>query len=169
MYKNVLVPIDGSATATRGLCEAIKFAKNQGATIRLFHMMVERVLDCGYGVGTYGAELVASAREEGQHIMAEAQRLARSEGVEPETVLVDSMGDTAAASIIEQARKWPADLIVMGTHGRHGVVRLAIGSDAECVLRKAPVPILLVRNILQEDHPINQNDGSDASTHLAYA
>jgi nucleotide-binding universal stress UspA family protein len=43
------------------------------------------------------------------------------------------------------ARQWRADLIVMGTHGRRGMSRLAMGSDAELVVRSTPVPVLLVR------------------------
>ena len=45
----------------------------------------------------------------------------------------------------EQARQWPADLIVIGTHGRRGVGRMLLGSDAEQIVRTAPVPVLLVR------------------------
>jgi nucleotide-binding universal stress UspA family protein len=47
--------------------------------------------------------------------------------------------------IVEQAEQWPADLLVMGTHGRRGLRRLALGSDAEMVVRGARVPVLLVR------------------------
>jgi len=48
--------------------------------------------------------------------------------------------------IVEQATQWPADLIVIGTHGRRGVNRMLLGSDAEQVARMAPVPVLLVRS-----------------------
>jgi len=47
--------------------------------------------------------------------------------------------------ILEQAKGWHADVIVMGTHGRRGIFRLAMGSDAEQVVRGATVPVLLVR------------------------
>jgi nucleotide-binding universal stress UspA family protein len=47
--------------------------------------------------------------------------------------------------VIEQAKAWGADLIVIGTHGRRGVGRLLLGSDAEQIVRMAPVPVLLVR------------------------
>jgi nucleotide-binding universal stress UspA family protein len=47
--------------------------------------------------------------------------------------------------VVEQAVKWRADLIVIGTHGRRGVGRLLLGSDAEQIVRTAPVPVLLVR------------------------
>ncbi|MEJ8823613.1 universal stress protein [Variovorax humicola] len=51
-----------------------------------------------------------------------------------------------AELVAAQASKWPADIIVLGTHGRHGVGRLLFGSGAEAVLRGAPVPVLLVRD-----------------------
>lgn len=47
--------------------------------------------------------------------------------------------------ILDEARTWPADLIVMGTHGRRGISHLALGSDAELVIRESPVPVPLVR------------------------
>jgi nucleotide-binding universal stress UspA family protein len=45
-----------------------------------------------------------------------------------------------------EVAEWPADLIVLGTHGRRGVGRMLLGSDAEQVLRTATVPVLLVRS-----------------------
>jgi nucleotide-binding universal stress UspA family protein len=47
--------------------------------------------------------------------------------------------------IVENAKKWRADLIVMGTHGRRGITRVVMGSDAEGVVRNTPVPVLLIR------------------------
>lgn len=60
-------------------------------------------------------------------------------------VLLESIGGRAADLIVDQAKQWNADLIVMGTHGRRGLRRLALGSDAELVVRSASVPVLLVR------------------------
>jgi nucleotide-binding universal stress UspA family protein len=54
------------------------------------------------------------------------------------------MGPVGAV-IAEYAEMWPADLIVIGTHGRRGIRRLVMGSDAEYVVRTTPVPVLLVR------------------------
>ena len=54
------------------------------------------------------------------------------------------MGPVGAV-IAKYAEQWPADLIVLGTHGRRGIRRLVMGSDAEYVVRTARVPVLLVR------------------------
>jgi nucleotide-binding universal stress UspA family protein len=59
---------------------------------------------------------------------------------------LESIGGSAGNLIVEQAHKWGADLIVMGTHGRRGIRRLALGSDAEVVLRSTTVPVLFVRS-----------------------
>ena len=68
----------------------------------------------------------------------------RSAGVRPETVLVENVGGRVADEIVWQAKRWKADLIVIGTHGRRGLQRALLGSDAELVARYSPVPVLLV-------------------------
>jgi nucleotide-binding universal stress UspA family protein len=66
--------------------------------------------------------------------------------VAAKTILVESIGPRRVADIIiQQARKQRADAIVIGTHGRRGLSRLVMGSDAEEVVRTAPVPVTLVR------------------------
>ena len=61
-----------------------------------------------------------------------------------ETELVENAAGRVADVIVEHAKRWRADLIVMGTHGRRGFNRLLIGSNAELVVRHSPVPVLLV-------------------------
>jgi nucleotide-binding universal stress UspA family protein len=56
------------------------------------------------------------------------------------------MQGRVADVVVEEAAKSGCDLIVMGTHGRRGFSRLALGSDADLVVRSSPVPVLLVRN-----------------------
>jgi nucleotide-binding universal stress UspA family protein len=63
-----------------------------------------------------------------------------------EQKLIETLGGRTADEIVREAKQWPADLIVLGTHGRRGLKRLAMGSDAEMVLRLAPVPVLMVRD-----------------------
>ena len=78
-------------------------------------------------------------------VLSNAEGRVRERGLSAEAVLQECWGRRASDVIIEQAEQWPADLIVMGTHGRRGLHRLALGSDAEKVARGAPVPVLLVR------------------------
>jgi nucleotide-binding universal stress UspA family protein len=60
-------------------------------------------------------------------------------------VLVECYARRTSEVVCEQANAWHADLIVVGTHGRRGVRRMMLGSDAEQIVREAPVPVLVVR------------------------
>ena len=147
MYKKILVPIDGSPTSNLGLSEAIKLAKNQGAKLRLIHSVDEYTAMSSADVMAYANtdDLLESMRQGGKMIIEKAEALAKRNGVAPESVMIESFGGRAAEFIVAQAKKWGADLIVLGTHGRRGVKRLVMGSDAEQVVRTSPVPVLLVR------------------------
>ena len=145
MYTNILVPIDGSDTASRGLEEAIPLAKALGSRIRLVHVVNELIF-AGGDSGIYASDLMVSLRDGGKSLLAQAAARVRRAGVVADTVMIESIGAPAADFIVEQARRWPADLIVMGTHGRRGLLRVAMGSDAENVVRIASVPVLLVRS-----------------------
>jgi nucleotide-binding universal stress UspA family protein len=147
MYGNILVPVDGSETSARGLDEAIKIAGELGSRIRLVHVMNELIF--GGGEGIYASDFIVSLRNGGQSLLAQAAARVRQQCVEADTVMIESMGASAADFIVDHARLWPADLIVMGTHGRRGLVRVAMGSDAERVVRIASIPVLLVRSRAQ--------------------
>jgi len=147
VYQRILVPIDGSPASNLGLNEAIKLAKDQGAKLRLFHLVDEYVAVPSIdGTALYAGDLFEALRQSGKKIIDKAQALARRKGLAPESVMIESFGGRAADFIVEQARKWRADLIVLGTHGRRGVRRLVMGSDAEQVIRATRVPVLLVRS-----------------------
>lgn len=145
MYSKILVPVDGSETSTAGLNEAVRLAKIHGSQLRLMHIVNEFVLDCTYTAGVFVDNLFDSLRKGGQAILDAAESVAVAQGIRPTCVLVESIGGIAADLILEQAKDWQADLIVMGTHGRRGIFRLAMGSDAEQVVRGAKIPVMLVR------------------------
>jgi nucleotide-binding universal stress UspA family protein len=144
MYDKILVPHDGSETSTCGLNEAIKIAKSQGSRIRLLHIVHEFVFEYTYSPGMYTSTVIESLREGGKAILNQAETLLRKEGIAAECILIEAIGGRAADLILEQAKEWLADLIVMGTHGRRGLLRVALGSDAEEVVRASQVPVLLV-------------------------
>jgi nucleotide-binding universal stress UspA family protein len=145
LYKRILVPLDGSLPSRRGLDEAIRIAKFTGATLRLVHVVNELTVEPAYLPLLKYDQLLAGLREQGNAVLGEAIALVRNAGVTCESALLETMGAQAAQAIVKQARDWPADLIVMGTHGRRGLRRLALGSDAEIVMRHSPAPLLLVR------------------------
>ena len=143
MYERILVPVDGSPTSSRGLDEAIKLAKLTSAHLRLVHVVDGLTFATGYEV--YTGDLVGLMKEAGEKILGAALARAKAGGVVAETYLHEAFGGRVSDVIVEQARVWNADLIVLGTHGRRGVRRLLIGSDAEQILRAASVPVLLAR------------------------
>ncbi len=148
MYAKILVPVDGSETSKRGLREAIKLAKNQNSQLVLFHIVNEFVLDYTFSAELYADQLLESMRTQGQAVLDQMAALVRQQGLQPECILMESIGGAAGDLIVAQAKQSSVDLIVMGTHGRRGLRRLAVGSDAEAVIRSAPVPVLLVRDEL---------------------
>ena len=150
MYCKILVPVDGSETSTRGLNEAIKIAKAQGSQLRLVHIVNEFIFDSTDAPGLYSESLIETLVKGGREVLAIAEQAAQREGVKAGTVLIESIGGVAADLILAQAKQWQPDLIVMGTHGRRGLARLALGSDAEQVVRAAMVPVMLVRGVVEQ-------------------
>jgi nucleotide-binding universal stress UspA family protein len=146
MYQRILVPVDGSPTSDRGLQEAIRLARLTGGRLRLLHVVDDLsfalAMDAYAG---YSGEWMEALREGGRQVLANAKALATAAGLEAETVLYDSVEGRVHELAVAEAQKWPAEVIVIGTHGRRGVGRLVLGSSAEYVLRLSPVPVLLVR------------------------
>lgn len=145
MYKKILVPVDGSDTAARGLEEALRLAKSQGSALRLLHVVDDLPAYASAEAAVLTKELLEAMHARGRQILAEAEQSARRQGVAAEAVCTDVTGQPVGEAIVAAARAWPADLIVLGTHGRRGLKRLVLGSDAELVVRASPVPVLLVR------------------------
>ena len=145
MYKRILVPIDGSPASNRGLEEAIQLAKDQSAALRLLHVLNEWLIVSPDSTGANPGALEEALRAAGDVLLNEADARARSAGVTATTALVQQMGAPVGAAIVRHAEEWPADLIVCGTHGRRGVRRLVLGSDAEYILRHTRIPVLLLR------------------------
>ncbi|HLE65996.1 MAG TPA: universal stress protein [Burkholderiales bacterium] len=145
MYKRILVPIDGSSSSRRGLREAIRLAKNQKARLCLLHVVEELFIAQTGEAVIFAEDMFKAMRASGRAILSRAAAAARKRGVRARTVLVESIAMPAADVIVREARKWKADLIVIGTHGRRGLRRVVMGSDAEQVVRNAPAPVLLIR------------------------
>ena len=146
MYKRILVAIDGSATSLRGLNEAIHVAKDSGAKLLLVHVLNALILESEVASTAYYQALADALRSTGWKILEHAATAVRDSGVPFDQKLIDKIGAHAAEEIIAVAKDWQADLIVLGTHGRRGLKRLVMGSDAELVLRRSPVPVLMVRD-----------------------
>jgi nucleotide-binding universal stress UspA family protein len=146
MYKRILVPIDGSSTSAAGLKQALLLARDQHAKLKLLHVIDEfRVFATPDG-GLNAGAIISALKRGGREVLRRAARRAAASGVKPEAAMVENLSGRVADIVVDQAKRWRADLIVMGTHGRRGVNRALLGSDAELVVRQAPAPVLLVRS-----------------------
>ena len=85
-------------------------------------------------------------RSYGEKVLADAVKRAAESGVSSGSSVREVVGERVSDVIVDEATKAGCELIVMGTHGRRGVSRVALGSDAENVLRSSSIPVLLVRS-----------------------
>jgi nucleotide-binding universal stress UspA family protein len=145
MYERILVPVDGGATSQRGLEEAIALAKRLGSTLHLLNVVDARLLIAEVSAFAPPGQLLDDWRAAGEKLLADAVALARSRGITADSALLCDPGLRVCDLILKEAASADVGLIVMGTHGRRGLSRLTLGSDAELVLRESPVPVLLVR------------------------
>lgn len=145
MYQKILLAIDGSITSSKALEEATQFALDQGARLRLVHVLDVVPINWGIEYQIDMTALLEATRNTAEQILERATKQIQNAGVPVEAALLDSEGRRISTVISEAAKNWPADLIIIGTHGRRGFDHMLMGSVAEGVLRTATVPILLVR------------------------
>jgi nucleotide-binding universal stress UspA family protein len=149
MFKRILVAVDGSPASNAGLKSGITFAEDQRAVILAVHIIDDGTLPVDFEGSIYPPHFVdlyyGAADKTGRKILDRAAAAAGRRGVRVEPVILRSRGKTVADVVIAQARKLKADIIVIGTHGRRGLERMLMGSDAEDVVRRASIPVLLVR------------------------
>ncbi len=143
-YKRILVPLDGSTTSNAGLKEALKLAKAGKGRLRLLHVVDDTVLFRMAEPGVDLGSMLDELRRYGKQVLQAAARKAAAQKVKAEADLSESFGMRVADVITRVARRWRADLVVIGTHGRRGVNRLLMGSDAELVVRNTSLPVLLI-------------------------
>ena len=146
MYRNILVPLDSSETAARGLREAIGLAQGLKARLVLLHVVDGVALMVDMSATFSSAEMLTALQREGSDLLALAREKATAADVESDSSLREIQGGGVADAIVDEARLRHCDLIVMGTHGRRGLRHLVLGSDAEEVVRRSAVPVLLVRD-----------------------
>lgn len=146
MYKHILCPIDGSVTSNAGMYEAIQLAKEQNAQLHFLHVIDTYVPIVDMSGDFNVTYMIDILRENGAKVINNAVAAAKKAKVNADTKAIETVGDRTASYIVKEAETWPADLIVMGTHGLRGISRLVMGSDAENVLRTSKIPVLLVKS-----------------------
>lgn len=146
MYSRFLVPIDGSPTAQLALEHASALARLSGATVVLVHVIEATEYSHGFeSAKVYFNEVRPGFLAMGQALLDKAASRLQQDGIAVETVLLESKGSRVSELVAAQVELSRCDLVILGTHGRRGVNRFLLGSDAEQVARIAPVPVMLVR------------------------
>jgi nucleotide-binding universal stress UspA family protein len=144
MYKRVLVPIDGSDTSNVALKHAIALAKERQSTLRLFHV-VDLMPAYSSVSAPHVVERQNALQAEGKKVIDDGSAPALAAGIQCDSKCVTTVDKHIYDLIDGEAKSWPADLIVIGTHGRRGMSRLFLGSVAEALARISSKPLLLIR------------------------
>ena len=147
MFKNILVPTDGSALSQKAIRRAVKLAKEQKARVTGFFVgpaWAANVTDdasvLGYRSSAQHSEMV---RKTAMRHFEPLKKAAAAAGVQCKCIYVE--GAYPFEKIVKAADKNRCDLIVMASHGRRGISRLILGSETSKVLAHARVPVLVER------------------------
>lgn len=147
MYKNILVPTDGSALSNRTVRDAAKLARKLGAKITGFYVAptyhIEVYADYVPPDMISPQQHAAQAKKTAQRHLDALHKTAKENRVSSTGFYV--MSDFTADAIVKAARKHKCDLIFMGSHGRSGLSKLLLGSQTSKVLSQTRIPVLVHR------------------------
>ncbi|WP_423199684.1 MULTISPECIES: universal stress protein [unclassified Cupriavidus] len=146
MYERILVAIDGGPSSALAIGQATTLAKACNAEVKVLFVVDDSDL---FFESSYinPDDVMRELSNAGNTALAAAALRLENAGVRFLTELAErpvSPGQISA-TIVERAERWPADLIVMGTHGRRGFRRMVMGSVSEGVVAKTNKPVLLIR------------------------
>jgi nucleotide-binding universal stress UspA family protein len=147
VYKRILLALDGSSVSSLANTEAVALGRAFKAKLRIVHVIDPYSPDASWWTTPEAQrESHVTNRERAMEKLAETVRMATQSGVEADMALLElNGGQDISERIAEECDGWHADLVVLGTHGRRGLDRFALGSVAEGVARIAKAPALLVR------------------------
>ncbi|MEJ2124597.1 MAG: universal stress protein [Alphaproteobacteria bacterium] len=145
MYKHLLIACDGSDLSQKALEQGVALAKAIGAKITILNVTLPWT---SVAVGESGVALPperydSMAAEGAALILEKAAEVAKNAGLSCDTVHMESRAPWEG--IIQTAQEREADLIVMSSHGRSGIARLLLGSQANDVVRHSTIPVLICR------------------------
>lgn len=143
MFETILVPVDENICSMRAVASAAELARRLASRVLLLHVVTSPGAIADVEMHVTGDEIERLTEEHGNKVLDAFQARVPS-GVEVKRLLRRTP-DRVWQEILAAAEETDADLIVMGTHGREGVVRAVMGSVAERVARHAEIPVMLVR------------------------
>ncbi|MGE0874130.1 MAG: universal stress protein [Burkholderiales bacterium] len=147
MYKNILIPTDGSALSRAAITAGVRLAGSLGARVTGLYaappatpLVYRNMLPVGLTTTRHSTAMIAKAAERHLDVIRRAAKVA---GVACECVTITS--DFPADTILATAKKHKCDLIFIASHGRRGLRGLLLGSETQKVLAKAGIPVLVHR------------------------
>ncbi len=145
MFKHILVPVDGSETAQKAVENAAGLAKAFSSAVTVIYV-IDPYPFTGLGSDfAYGqAEYLSAATAEAEQAIQAAKQALEQVGLTPQSKVVEE--HATWRGILEAAKTTGADLIVMGSHGRHGLEKIVLGSVAQRVLSHSHLPVFVVRD-----------------------
>lgn len=141
--KKVLVPIDFSDYSKSALKYAVSFAKSFNADIILVYVVEPVIYPPDFSMGQIAMPSINSEWDD--RAKDELQKLAKNEITDIKNTKTIIKTGKPFVEIVETAKEENVDLIIIATHGRSGVEHILFGSTAEKVVRKAPCPVLTLR------------------------
>lgn len=147
MYKNILVPTDGSALSRSAIAAAVKLAKSIGAKVTAVYaappatpLVYKKLLPVGYGTST---EHAAAIRKSAEHYLGVVEKAAKAAKVPYK--LISTTSDFPADVILATTKKEKCDLIFIASHGERGLTRALLGSQTQKVIAGSKVPVFVHR------------------------
>ncbi len=142
---NILIAVDGSDFSDAAVQEVIQ-SQPKTAHIRVINVIEPLPVVESWAYAVDWQQLLEDQRKEAESFVASAAERLRGAGFTDVTTLVEE--GVAKSVLVEAASRWPADLVIMGSHGRRGLARFLIGSVSEGVSRFAPCSVEIVRKRL---------------------
>jgi nucleotide-binding universal stress UspA family protein len=144
MFKHILVPVDGSSASLKAAEKAAVLAKAFGSKVTLLNVIdVYPFVGIGADYAFGQAEYLTAATANANQSLAKAEAAVGAAGVACDKKVIE--GHVVHQGILDSAGSLGTDLIVMGSHGRHGLDKLLLGSTTQRVLGHAKVPVLVVQ------------------------
>jgi len=145
MYQHILLPTDGSELSTQAVRAGIRLAKSLGARVTALHTTPQFYPDKmpAREITERSSEYEKQTREEAARVLGAVEEAAREAGVACNAL--HRASDSPWEEIIKIATEQGCDLIVMASHGRHGVSALLLGSETSKVLTHSKIPVLVCR------------------------
>lgn len=141
MYQRILVAVDATPESADVLAAVADLAKPLGAQVRVLHVQTVDVVDGGSAGGFVEEESDTEAKK----VVTDAVDKLRAAGVaEVEGWAGETLRSDIPNAVLDQAKDYGADVLVLGARRYHGLARLFLGSVSDAIVHRAPCPVLLV-------------------------